>query len=64
MTVVPAVVTVAGLAVLVSVSAGVWVAKTVSVAGSEVTAALLGAVPVAWAVLVTFPASMSAWVIV
>ena len=53
-----------GSAVLTTVSAGAGVAATAAVDGGEVTVPPPGAVPVAVAVLVTCPASTSAWVTV
>ncbi|GAA3026216.1 hypothetical protein GCM10017559_60150 [Streptosporangium longisporum] len=58
----PASVTVTGKAVFSSATPGVAGAATVAVESSEVTAGPVGGVPVAVAVLVTAPASMSAWV--
>jgi hypothetical protein len=64
LTVWPAAVTVVGEAVLVSESAGFAVAVRVALEGAEVTAAPVGGVPDAVAVLLTDPASISAWVTV
>ncbi len=64
MTTAPAASTVAGLAVFTIVSAAVWVAGTVAVDGGDSIAPPLVMVPVAMAVLVIEPASMSAWVTV
>ncbi len=64
MTVWPAAVTDAGVAVLVTVSAGPAVAPTVAVEAFEVTAGPVGGVPVAVAVSTTEPASTSACVTV
>ncbi len=63
-TVCPAEVTVVGFAVLAIVSAGSGVAVTVVVEGGDVGGGPDGGVPVAVAVLVTEPASTSAWVTV
>ena len=61
MTTSPAAVTVVGVAVLVTVNAAVWVAGTVADDGGDTGAVSpAGGVPVAVAVLVTEPASMSA----
>src|SRR2546426_942333 len=60
---VPTLLYVAGLADLVRLIAGSWVASTVAVASLEVTVVVLKVVvAVAW--LVTEPPSRSAWVIV
>ena len=61
-TVCPAAVTLVGVADLVSVNAALVVAVTVAEDGADVTAAPVGGVPDAVAVLVTDPASRSAWV--
>ena len=60
----PAAENVVGSAVLTTVNAGVWVAVTVAVVVGEVTGSPFGSTPVADAVLVTDPASTSAWVVV
>ncbi|GAA3026186.1 hypothetical protein GCM10017559_60110 [Streptosporangium longisporum] len=59
----PAAVTVVGEAVFSSARPAAGVAVTVTVDGSEATAGPVGGVPKAVAVLVTAPASTSAWVV-
>jgi hypothetical protein len=63
-TLAPTLLTVVGVGVLVSTSAGVRVAVTVADDAGEVTAAPPALVPVATAVLATLPASRSACVVV
>ncbi|GAA3026236.1 hypothetical protein GCM10017559_60170 [Streptosporangium longisporum] len=58
----PAATTVVGAAVFSSARPGAEMAVTVAVEEVEVTAGPVGGVPVAVAVLVIVPASMSAWV--